>query len=130
MKSLGNRSIRFVLVPLMVVSLSSACGTWAVQEIAPRHGGIGLYGSQASEHRQIGEEARAPGIVCGPQMQLEGTAYPDARWDPSGAQIAASVGIGALWFIFGVVKPTVDDLDDIGDGIAAAAAPTLTGGQP
>jgi len=55
-------------------------------------------------------------------MQLEGTAYLHARWNPSGAQIAASVGLGALWFIFGVVKPMVDDLDDEGPGRSAATA--------
>ena len=130
MKSLRSSKVRLALVPVMVLSLSSACGTWALQEIAPRQGGIGLYGSQASEHRQTGAEARPPAIVCGPRMQLEGTAYPHARWDPSGAQIAASVGIGALWFIFAVVKPVVDDLDDMGDGVAAAVAPTRTGGHP
>ena len=130
MQSLRSSKVRLALVPLMVASLSSACGTWAVQEIAPRHGGYGLYGSQASEHWQTGADARPPGSVCAPRMQLAETAYPHARWDPSGAQITAAVGIGAVWFIFAVVKPVVDDLEDIGDGVVAAVAPTLAGGQP
>jgi hypothetical protein len=101
-----------------------------VQEIGPSRGRIELYNPRTPEYQVIREESRVPGSVCGPRVQLEGTAYPHARWNPSGAQIAASLGIGALWFVFGVVKPMVDDLDDIGDGIAAAVAPTLAGGQP
>jgi hypothetical protein len=127
MKSLRSRQLRLALVPLVAVISFSACATWTVQEIAPRHGGIGLYGTRASEHRQIGEEARLPGIACGPRIQLEGTAYPHARWNPSGAQIAASVGIGALWFTFAVLNPWVEDMDWLGDGIAVGVAPKPAG---
>ena len=35
MKSLRNKQIRFVLVPLMEVSVLSACHTWKVQELTP-----------------------------------------------------------------------------------------------
>jgi hypothetical protein len=112
----------------MAVILFTACGTWTVQELGPRHGRIGLYNPRTPDYQVVREELGVLGSVCGPRVQLEETPYAYARWNRSTAQIAASLGIGALWLIFGTVKPMVDELNDIGDGIGAAVAPALAGG--
>ncbi len=91
------RTARYVLLPALAMNLLSACGALAANGMAPWQ-------------RQVGPD-RYPvtQIVTTGEFEVltRQTEHPEVQWDPSGAQIVASMGIGAAWYIFAVVKPTI-----------------------
>jgi len=91
------RTARYVLLPALAMNLLSACGALAANGMTP-------WQRQVGPDRYPVTRTVTTGELGVPARQTE---HPEVQWDPSGAQIVASMGIGAAWYIFAVVKPTI-----------------------
>ncbi len=120
------RTARYVLLPALAMNLLSACGALATNGMAPRQRNVGPNRYPVTQIVTTGEFS---GVLEGPRVLARQTEHPQVQWDPSSVQIVASMGIGAAWYIFAVLKPMVDDLGTLGDGIVTAFASPERGRQ-
>ena len=96
------RTARYVLLPALAMNLMSACGALAANGMAPWQRQVGPDRYPVTQTATTGEF----GVLA------RQTEQPEVQWDPSSAQIVASLGIGAAWYIFAVVKPTIQIVAD------------------
>ena len=123
------RIARYVLLPALAMNLLSACGALAANGMAPWQRNVGPNRYPVTHTVTTGEFGWVLEGAGGPRVLARQTEHPQVQWDPSSVQIVASMGIGAAWYIFAVLKPMVDDLGTLGDGIVTAFASPERGRQ-
>jgi hypothetical protein len=122
MKRLRFKALCYVFLPMLVMSLLSACGTLTTEGIAPTQGGFTLERPEIVQPATTGESVSAVGCVGAQQAPTRHTGYQELEWDPSTVQIAASIAIGAVWSFWTMLDPWAEDMQSIGDGIEIAIA--------
>jgi len=95
--------------PGTVREVVAASGSRMVRPASPGE----VVAGSASEMVQppsTGEFVTVVGCAGSGQEPTLHTECRQARWDPSGAQVAASIAIGVAWYSFAVIKPSADAL--------------------
>jgi hypothetical protein len=122
MKQPKISTLRYALLPVIVINLTSACGTLVIEEMAPTQGGLLRDRPAIVQPVTTGEFA---GVVDGAQTGHTREGYtdcPQIQWDPSAAQVAASIAIGAVWYYLAVRDTSAEEIRSINDRIAVAIA--------
>lgn len=139
MKQFKQETLCYGFLALLLMSLLSACGSLAMEGMSPLQGGFTLDRHEIAQPLTAGESLAASrpdvvqlattgefvGVVGCAGTRQEPTTYtecPPLQWDPSGAQIAASIAIGAVWYYFAANETPYDDMQVMTDRILIAIA--------
>jgi len=139
MRQFKQKTLYYGVLAVLLMSSLSACGSLTMEGMSPLQGGFTLDRHEIAQPSSPGESLAAsrPDVVqlattgefvgvvgCAGTWQ-EPAGYgecPPLYWDPSGAQIAASIAIGAVWYYFAARQTPYNDMQVMTDRIFVAIA--------
>jgi hypothetical protein len=139
MKRFKQKTLCYAVLAVLLMSSLSACGSLTMEGISPMQGGPTLddpgiaLPTTAEEFLaankrgmvRLATTGEFVGVVGCARTRREPTTYtecPPLQWDPSGAQVAASIAIGAVWYYFAARETPYDDMQVMTDRILVAIA--------